>query len=116
MRNQTSSKTTSIIYLYMYFLFVFFSCKAPGFQVVSQAQKTPQPIVPKEKSSSRKNQKASSNVGENFTQKAHHNSQPTVTSLFVSFQLTVSQDQVKAHHVGLIKSLVHSHSAAAQLW
>ncbi|XP_074493953.1 MLX-interacting protein isoform X1 [Sebastes fasciatus] len=36
---------------------------APGFRVVSQTQKSPQPIVPKEKSSSRKNQKASSSVG-----------------------------------------------------
>ncbi|XP_040898320.1 MLX-interacting protein isoform X3 [Toxotes jaculatrix] len=37
---------------------------APGFHVMSQTQKSPQPIVPKEKSysSSRKNQKASSSV------------------------------------------------------
>lgn len=66
MRNQTSPKTISFIYLYMYCLFVLFSCKAPGFQVVPHTQKTPQPIVPKEKSysSSRKNQKVSSSVGE----------------------------------------------------
>lgn len=79
MRTETTPKTTSIIYLYMFYLSVLFSCKAPGFQVVSPAQKTPQPIVPKEKSysSSCKNQKASTSVGENFTQTTHHNSQPT---------------------------------------
>ncbi|XP_034397614.1 MLX-interacting protein isoform X2 [Cyclopterus lumpus] len=35
----------------------------PGFHVLSQTQKSPQPIVPKERSSSCKSQKASSSVG-----------------------------------------------------
>lgn len=38
--------------------------QAPGFRVVSRAQKTPQPIVPKESTPSRKGQKASSSAGE----------------------------------------------------
>lgn len=38
--------------------------QAPGFRVVPRAQKTPQPIVPKESSLSRKSHKASSSAGE----------------------------------------------------
>lgn len=38
--------------------------QAPGFRVVSRAQKTPQPIVPKESTSSWKSQKASPSAGE----------------------------------------------------
>lgn len=49
------------------FKFVRSACsQAPGFSVVPHAQKTPQPIVPKQKSysSSRKSQKTTSSVGE----------------------------------------------------
>lgn len=38
--------------------------QAPGFQVVPQKTKTPQPIIPKEGASSRKSQKASHSAGE----------------------------------------------------
>lgn len=61
----------SVLYVFLYFCFLLSICslhvtQAPGFHVVSHTQKTPKPIVPKEKSysSSRKNQKASSSAGE----------------------------------------------------
>lgn len=48
------------------FLLSCLSPQAPTFQVVPHTQKTPKPIVPKEKtySSGRKNQKTSPDVGE----------------------------------------------------
>ncbi len=84
------------------FYFSFHVSQATGFHVVSQTQKSPQPIVPKEKSysSSRKNQKASSSVGEcslypesTSWLKTHHFLQ------VFSFQFTVNRDQVKDHHM-----------------
>ena len=55
--------------------------QAPGFHVVSQMQKSPQPIVPKHKScsSGSENQEASSSAGESslYSTKVNRDDQPT---------------------------------------
>lgn len=54
------------LFLFPVYLLSFHVSQAPGFHVLSKTKKSPQPILPKGKSysSSRRNQKASSSVGE----------------------------------------------------
>uniref|UniRef100_A0A4W6GB49 MLX interacting protein n=1 Tax=Lates calcarifer TaxID=8187 RepID=A0A4W6GB49_LATCA len=79
---------------------------APGFHVVSQTQKSPQPIVPKEKSYSslRKNQKASSSPGSGQGSPCVLDQVPSPQSLISSSTALVKNEQNQSRRTTYISA------------